>query len=52
MIFVEKIRANALQVITSEVPQKTLREMLIEANNAQNDIEQEEKELEQLEEQK
>lgn len=52
MFFVEQIRANALQVITSEVPQKTLRERLIEANNVQDDREQEEKELEQLEEQK
>ncbi len=61
MFFVEQIRANALQVITPQKLQKSLLEMLIQANNAQNnevqkmnsdDTEQEEKELEKLEEQK
>lgn len=52
MFFVNQIRAKTLQIIPSEVPQKTLRERLIEANNVQDDREQEERELEQLEEQK
>lgn len=52
MFFVNQIRAKALQIIPSEVPQKTLSERLIEANNVQDDREQEDKLLKQLEEQK